>query len=153
MSRHQCLTRSALKSPLANLANMDVALISGGTQYSKEPPFHPPEIYPEYPHSEKGTDPANLAYAMVREALLLLGMDTAHFGGPDWNPLGVLISPGQRVLIKPNFVLHFNAGNGPLEAVITHASVIRAVCDYAIIALRDGGELVVGDAPQMNCDF
>lgn len=139
-----------MKSPLANL---DVALISGGTQYSKEPPFHPPETYPEYPHREKGIDPANQAYAMVRESLRLLGMDGANFGGPDWNPLRELISPGQRVLIKPNFVLHFNAGNGPLEAVITHASVIRAVCDYAIIALRDAGELVVGDAPQMNCDF
>lgn len=135
------------------LANLDVALISGGTRYSKEPPFHPPETYPEYPHSKKGIDPANHAYAMVRESLLLLGMDRANFGRPAWNPLGELISPGQRVLIKPNFVLHFNAGEGPLEAVITHASVIRAVCDYVIIALRDGGDLVVGDAPQMNCDF
>lgn len=135
------------------LANPDVALISGGSQYPKESPFHPVEIYPEYPHAEKHTDPGNRVYTMVRESLRLLGMDKANFGGPDWNPLGDLISPGERVLIKPNFVLHFNAGKGPLDAVITHPSVIRAISDYVIIALRNAGELVVGDAPQMNCDF
>jgi uncharacterized protein (DUF362 family) len=57
------------------------------------------------------------------------------------------------VLIKPNFVLHFNAGGGPLDAVVTHPSVIRAVIDYVVIALQNDGEIVVGDAPQMNCDF
>ncbi|MEK6320281.1 MAG: DUF362 domain-containing protein [Acidobacteriota bacterium] len=135
------------------LANLDVALVSGDARYPAESPFHPPEIYPEYPYEEKSTDPDNKVYTMVRDSFRLLGMDKANFGRPDWNPLGEVISPGQRVLIKPNFVLHFNAGPGPLDAVITHPSVIRAICDYVVIALRDGGELVVGDAPQMNCDF
>jgi uncharacterized protein (DUF362 family) len=135
------------------LANLDVALISGAAGYPKQAPFHPTEIYPEYPYPEKQTDPSNHVYSMVRECLRLLDMDRTSFGGADWNPLGDLISPGQRVLIKPNFVLHFNAGKGPLEAVITHPSVIRAICDYVIVALRDSGELIVGDAPQMNCDF
>lgn len=142
--------RVALKSLLANL---DVALVSGHSRYPSESPFHPPELYPEYPHEEKATDPANHVYAMARDSFRLLGMDKTRFGLSEWNPLGQLISPRQRVLIKPNFVLHFNAGQGPLDAVITHPSVIRAICDYVVIALGEGGELVIGDAPQMNCDF
>ena len=135
------------------LANLDVALLSGDSRYPTASPFHPPELYPEYPHPDERTDPDNQVYRMVRDSFRLLGMDKVRFGRPDWNPLGGLIAPEQRVLIKPNFVLHFNAGKGPLEAVITHPSVIRAVCDYVIIALGRGGELVLGDAPQMNCDF
>jgi uncharacterized protein (DUF362 family) len=90
---------------------------------------------------------------MVREALRLLALDESHFGMPEWNPLGELITPGDRVLIKPNFVLHFNAGAGPLDAVVTHPSVIRAIVDYVVIALRRRGEILIGDAPQMNCDI
>lgn len=142
--------RFVLKSLLANL---DVSLVSGDSCYPTGSPFDPPELYPEYPHKQRSTDPANHVYKLVRDSFRLLGMDKANFGRPEWNPLGELISRGQRVLIKPNFVLHYNAGPGPLEAVITHPSVIRAVCDYVIIALADDGELVIGDAPQMNCDF
>lgn len=135
------------------LNNLSVAIASGAKQYSQEPPFHPPEIYPEYPHAERRTDPGNQAYAMLRESFRLLGLDRENFGKPAWNPLGELISSHQKVLIKPNFVLHFNAGGGPWEAVTTHPSVIRAIADYAAIALAGSGEILVGDAPQMNCDF
>lgn len=149
--------RPALKSLPANLANLNVALVSGDSRYPARPPFDPPEIFPEYPHAERDTDPSNQVYTMVRDSLRLLGMDKPNFGLANWNPLGEVISPGERVLIKPNFVLHFNAGKGPLDAVITHPSVIRAISDYVIIALGGGGELgselIIGDAPQMNCDF
>ncbi len=135
------------------LANLDVSLVSGDGRYPSQSPFHPSESYPEYQNEERTIDPTNQVYAMVRDCFRLLGLDKANFGRPEWNPLGEVISPGQRVLIKPNFVLHFNAGQGPLNAVITHPSVIRPICDYVMIALRSDGELVVGDAPQMNCDF
>lgn len=136
-----------------HLDNLDVAIASGTSCYPTESPFHPPQTYPEYPYAEKHTDPGNQVYAMVRESLRLLRLDEASFGRDEWNPLGGLISPGQRVLIKPNFVLHFNAGGGPLDAVVTHPSVIRAIVDYVLIALQDEGEIVVGDSPQMNCDW
>ncbi len=136
-----------------NLDNLAVAITSGPSRYPMEPPFHSPETYPEYPHAEKQTDPGNQVYAMVRECLRLLRLDETNFGRREWNPLGGLISPGQRVLIKPNFVLHFNAGGGPIEAVVTNPSVIRAIVDYVLIALQYGGEIVVGDSPQMNCDW
>ncbi|HJQ22551.1 MAG TPA: DUF362 domain-containing protein [Blastocatellia bacterium] len=132
---------------------LDVAIISGAARYTADPPFDPPADYPErLPHATR-LDPSNSAYGMVREALRRLGLDVERYGQPSWNPLGQLIKPGQRVLIKPNFVLHFNAGGGPLEAVVTHPAILRAIADYVMIALGDGGEIIIGDAPQMNADF
>ncbi len=135
------------------LNNLSVVIISGAQQYTKQPPFHPSEIFPEYPHADKQVDPANQVYAMVRESFHLLGLDKENFGKKTWNPLGELVSRHQRVLIKPNFVLHFNASGGTCEAVTTHPSVIRAIADYAAIALAGSGEIIIGDAPQMNCDW
>jgi uncharacterized protein (DUF362 family) len=135
------------------LDNLNVAIVSGAKQYSHQPPFHPSEIFPEYPHTDKEVDPTNHVYAMVRESFRLLGLDKENFGKKIWNPLGELVSRHQRVLIKPNFVLHFNASGGSWEAVITHPSIIRAIADYAAIALGGGGEIIIGDAPQMNCDW
>jgi uncharacterized protein (DUF362 family) len=133
--------------------NPTVAIASGAKRYSQQPPFQPPEIFPEYPHAGQQIDVTNQAYAMVREAFHLLGLDRENFGTKTWNPLGELISRRQRVLIKPNFVLHFNAGGGSWEAVTTHPSVIRAIADYVAIALQGEGEIMIGDAPQMNCDW
>jgi uncharacterized protein (DUF362 family) len=135
------------------LNNLSVAIVSGAKQYSNQPPFHPSEIFPEYPHANTLTDMTNLVYAMVRQCFYLLGLDKENFGKKTWNPLGKLISNHQKVLIKPNFVLHFNAGGGTWEAVTTHPSVIRAIADYAAIALAGTGEIIIGDAPQMNCDL
>jgi uncharacterized protein (DUF362 family) len=135
------------------LSNLDVAIVSGASRYPAEPPFDAPDAYPEYPHARNRADASNAVYPMVREAFRLLGLDGSNFGRATWNPLRELISRGQRVLIKPNFVLHFNAGGGPLEAVVTHPAVLRAVFDYVMIALEGEGEIIIGDAPQMNCDL
>lgn len=135
----------------SHLRNCEVAIASGEAVYPAEPPFHPGERYPEAPSDETG--PANGVYAMVRDALRLLGMDPERYGTPEWNPLGEIVRPGDRVLLKPNFVLHLNAGGGPLEAVVTHPSVLRAVADYVLVALGGSGQLVIGDSPQMNCNF
>src|SRR5258708_8820263 len=127
--------------------------MSGITHYPEAAPYHPPPGFPEYPFGPHNVSETNEVYAGVRECLRLLGLDAANFGTAQWNPLGDFIAPGQKVLIKPNFVLHRNAGGGPLEAVITHGSVIRAVADYVFIALQGQGELVIADSPQMNCDL
>ena len=42
-------------------------------------------------------------------------------------PLGAVIRPGARVLVKPNLVLHENEGPWGIEPLVTHLSVIRAV--------------------------
>jgi uncharacterized protein (DUF362 family) len=135
------------------LSDLGVAIARASSVYPSAPPFHPPETYPEYLHRDNNVDPGNGVYPAVRESLRLLGLDNGAFGTPEWNPLGALIRPGDRVLIKPNFVLHFNAGGGPLEAVVTHPAVLRVIVDYILIALEDRGTIVLGDAPQMNCDL
>ena len=59
-----------------------------------------------------------------------------HFGTPDWNPLGELVPAGGRVVCKPNFIRHWNpAPDASVEAVVTHGSVLRAVLDYARLAV------------------
>lgn len=131
----------------------DVAIArAAAAGYPAEAPFHPDEAFPECPHAEVASTP-NAAYRAVRGALALLGLDAANAGTRDWNPLAGAVRPGDRVLVKPNFVLHENAGGGPLAAVVTHPSVVRAVVDFALVALDGRGEIVVGDAPQANCDW
>jgi uncharacterized protein (DUF362 family) len=121
--------------------------------YGARPPFSPAEVYPEYPFDDTGSSGENKVYRAVRNCLFLMGMDASHFGAAQWNPLGDIIEPGQRVLIKPNFVLDFHGFGWSLESVITHGSVIRAVLDYVLLALNGEGTVRVGDAPLQSADF
>lgn len=118
--------------------------------YCRQAPFHPPEKYPEYPFQDICTD--NSCYGEVRNILYQLGMDREHFGSSSWNPMGDVIKPGDHVFIKPNLVSHRNPV-GSIEAVITQGSVIRAILDYACIALQGKGSIAIGDAPFFDTDF
>ena len=116
-------------------------------------PYHPGERYPEYPFPQPvGTEP-NHPYAALRQLLLELGYDAAHFGTGRWNPLGGLVQPGMTVFLKPNFVLSRHSGGGDLWSIVTHPSVLRAIADYVWIALGGRGRIVLGDAPQYDCNF
>lgn len=121
-------------------------------RYNTDPPFHPNGDFPELPFCER-SQRANSPYLLLRQLFLRLGYDREHFGSRAWNPLEQLIRPGETVVIKPNFVCSRHAGGGDLFATITHPSIIRALVDYAFIALRGSGRLVIADAPQMDCDW
>ncbi len=124
------------------------------TGYPSSAPWNPPEIYPEsLGWMNRELDRANFIYRAVRNALRGLEFDSENYGTQNWNPLGVIISPGNRVLIKPNLVRHFHGTDGDLDSVITHVSFIRAIIDYVIIALDGDGEIVIGDAPLQDTDF
>ncbi len=133
--------------------NLSVAVYHGEADYPSGPPFNPSEKYPEYNPSLPVSDKRNLAYESVRGAFKLLGLDSSRYGSANWNPLGDVITPGNTVVIKPNFVLsdHYHGGN--LFSIITHPSVIRAVVDYSFKALRGEGRIIIADTPQMDCDF
>ncbi len=121
-------------------------------KYPNVPPYSPHIRYPEYFFDDKcGSE--NGVYDAVRNALFLLDLDKDRFNTPQWNPLREIIKPGDRVVIKPNFVLsdHYKGGN--LFSIITHPSVIRAIVDYAFKAIRSEGEIIIADAPQMDCNF
>ncbi len=118
--------------------------------YCREPPFHPPVRYPEYPFPD--LCPGNRVYGAVRQLLFRMGLDRKHFGQPDWNPLGVVVRPGDHVFVKPNLVGHRNPVGG-IESLIAQGSVVRAITDYAYIALQGRGKLTIGDSPQLETDF
>jgi uncharacterized protein (DUF362 family) len=139
-----------LDSALSAITRVDPA-------YPQLPPYHPGELYPEYPFRHRpeclSSEP-NAAYLGVREAFRLLGFDAPHFGTADWNPLGHLIKPGMTVLLKPNYVRDFHEITGQwCPSLITHGSIIRAVADYAIIALHRQGRLIIADSSHGDAHF
>ncbi|MFZ1682958.1 MAG: DUF362 domain-containing protein [Candidatus Zixiibacteriota bacterium] len=130
--------------------SMQVATRCTTPIYNAAPPYHPSMAYAEARTAFVSSGP-NLAYALLRALFHDLGYDDKRYGTPAWNPLGHIIKPGQTVVIKPNFVLSYNASGSSLEAIITHPSILRAMVDYAFIALNGEGRIVIADAPQMDC--
>ncbi len=130
---------------------MDVAIVQDlDLDYCREIPYHPSTRYPEYPFEHYST--TNRVYDAIRTLFFRLGLDRTHYNMSSWNPLGRYISPGDSVVIKPNLVRHYNPVGG-IEEQITHGSVIRAVLDYAYIALQGQGTITIGDAPVQSCRF
>jgi uncharacterized protein (DUF362 family) len=117
------------------------------------PPYSPPILYPEYLFAEAQLDPNNKVYAAVRSLLWQLGFDREHYGTPQWNPLSNLITRKDFVVIKPNLVEHIHPLGYTMECMITHASVIRPIIDYVLIATRGEGRIVIADAPMYDADF
>ncbi len=118
-------------------------------------PWGPGKAYPElsaWLPVEAG--PPNHVYAAVRAALVALGLDAGRFGTPEWNPLGELVARGARVVLKPNFIRHWNPLPGAsVDSVVTHGSVLRAALDYALLAVGPEGSLAIAEAPQHDCEF
>lgn len=122
-------------------------------RYPRECPYHPSFAYPEYPFGGRISAAPNYVFDALRRLFHLLGMDEAHWGTPQWNPLGEILRPDMTVVIKPNFVLSSHADGKDVFAIITHPSLLRALADYCWIALRGSGRIIIADAPQYNCDF
>jgi uncharacterized protein (DUF362 family) len=121
------------------------------------PPWNPGVAWPELApllgaHATAG--PHNHVYAAVRGALGALGLDAEQLGSPRWNPLGDLVPRGGRVVLKPNFIRHWNpTPHASVESVITHGAVIRALLDYAALAVGPQGSVALAEAPQQDCDW
>lgn len=132
------------------LDDCTVALIREAPRYNSNPPYHASERFPEWPGGPKQQSD-NPAYRGVRQILIALGLDATNFNTAAWNPLGMLIKPGNTVVLKPNFVSHRNIaerhGLTDTDSLITHGSVIRAVMDYAARALGGDGRIIIGDCP------
>ncbi|HWJ55640.1 MAG TPA: DUF362 domain-containing protein [Vicinamibacterales bacterium] len=102
--------------------------------------------FPELP----GFEPTSSAVAL-RTLFIEAGLDAAHQGKPIWNPLSACVRPGMKVVVKPNWVTHHNASSAGWECLITHPSVLDALCRYILKARP--GRLTIGDAPVQGCDF
>jgi uncharacterized protein (DUF362 family) len=122
--------------------HLPVAVVSRpGADYPAEPPFDPP----------------NPIYEMVEVALRNLGLDQGRVGTPEWNPLGDVIAPGDRVVIKPNFVasknFHQVMRGERLACSSTHGSVLRPIVDYALRAAGPRGVVSIVDTPVEGCNI
>ncbi len=121
------------------------------------PPFGPGKPFPELepllgPDAANGTE--NHVYEAVRSALYALGLDAARYGTAEWNPLGALAPRGARIVLKPNFIRHWNPLPGAsVDSVITHGGVVRAIADYAFLAAGSSGSVAIAEAPQHDCDW
>jgi uncharacterized protein (DUF362 family) len=67
--------------------------------------------------------------------------------------LGACIRRGDKVVIKPNLVLHEFGAQAGANCLTTHGSVIRAVLDYACLAAGPEGRITIADAPLQGADF
>lgn len=119
----------------------------------KETMFRPSVNYPEYLFCDEINKQENIVYHMIREGFIRLKLDTENIGRQAWNPLGGFIKPGNNVLIKPNLVLHENRSGCGIDCLYTNPSLVAAMIDYIIIALKGKGKIVVGDAPLQECEF
>jgi uncharacterized protein (DUF362 family)/glycosyltransferase involved in cell wall biosynthesis len=125
--------------------------VDGG--YGSCAPFHPPLEWPELKRLGCRSSGDNPLYKAVRGLFSRLALDTAHAGGEEWNPLGRWIRPGMRVVIKPNWVKHEFGETVGRNAVCTHASLLRVLIDYALIASGKDGAVAVADSPLLGADF
>lgn len=134
-------------------AKVAVARGGAGVSYPDKIPFLPAQPFPEMQGRVSVGPEPNSIYPLIRELFYDFGLDLENYGTLSWNPLGAIISPGQRVLIKPNLVRHLHMSGGDFQAVVTHASVVRCVLDYVAKALQGNGEILVGDAPVQSAHF
>ena len=137
---------------LIGSARFAVERLPGAAQYPplSAAPYAPDERFPEFPSLAPRTVP-NPVFALVRAALRDLGLDEGRFGTAEWNPIGSLVKPGGKIVVKPNWVMHLNGGAGGMDCMITHPAVLRAVLEYVFLARP--GQVVLGDAPLQGCDF
>jgi len=121
--------------------------------YPQVSPFHPSEKFPEFSSfPDFLPDKENHVFSAVREALALITeTNPGDFG---WNPFSNLIQTGDTVVLKPNFIKECHETKpDEWEQVITHGSIIRAVCDYVLLALNGTGKVIICDAPQTDSSF
>src|SRR5947208_3478071 len=84
--------------------------------------------------------PPRYELALVRQSIAALGID--------WPGL---IRPGDRVVLKPNFIRQSHTQRpDEWEQIITHGIVIAAVTEQVAAA---GGSITIADAPQTDSDF
>lgn len=120
-------------------------------EYDNSTVFNPARKFEEAIDLDIKSDGA--VYEGVRKLLLNMGLDKKNQGTKKWNPFVDFVKPGDKVVIKPNLVLHENRSGEGEDCMVTNFAVIRPIIDYTLKALDGTGELIVGDAPVQGCDF
>ena len=114
-------------------------------------PFSPSQIYPEFEdfaYLINKIDKNNNVYEMVRDLFMNLELDKENIGSRNWNPLKNIVRENDNVIIKPNLVLDRHPlGKDGIDSMITHASVIRPVIDYCLLASNKKCNITICDVP------
>ena len=117
-------------------------------------PFAPSERYPEFQSKEMILDRDNNVYGQVRESLYLLWLDAENFWSSWWNPFKDYISKWGKVVIKPNLVFHTHpSGEAGVISMISHASVIRPIIDYILLATWGDVYITICDVPLQSANW
>lgn len=77
----------------------------------------------------------------------------SHLVSDGDNFLRYVIKPGDRVVIKPNWVSDNHIYGYDIFSTITHPAMLRAVIDLTHEALDGKGQIIIADSPQWDCDF
>src|SRR3954447_8888055 len=131
----------------SGMSPLSPALVALARTPSRYGLVNEPAPAPELPEGMVET----VAAAAVRQLLLNWNLDRLHQGTASWNPLGDFIPPGAKVVLKPNWVLHYNQSGQGLDCLVTHPDTLEAVLRY--VALTNPAKGTVGDAPIQGCDF
>lgn len=114
-------------------------------------PFNPEKIYKEFIGFKLfkfSTSKENEVYDAVRQTLINLKLNKDNIGTIKWNPFTDIIKPKDNVIIKPNLVIDSHPlGQKGVEAMITHASVIRPIIDYILLATNGNCKITICDVP------
>lgn len=113
--------------------------------------YSPRTKYDFYPFSDEGG--FNDEYDAVVKALESLSLDKDNIGTENWNPFKDLISEGDTVVLKPNFVVHKLKKHIMYDVLLTSPYLVRAVLDFVHIALEDTGRIVIADSPLQGTRF
>lgn len=96
-------------------------------------------------------------YQSVEKLFYDLNLDRKNFLKSSWNPLGEFISPGNKIVIKPNFVAtrdrEYSLSDEELFSVSTSPHILKPIIDYALKALKGKGEISIIDSPIEGTDF
>ncbi|MFA5294495.1 MAG: DUF362 domain-containing protein [Methanoregulaceae archaeon] len=84
---------------------------------------------------------------VIRESMHNAGLGVRD---PD-NPFADIVAPGMTVLLKPNWVLHFNKSGKGIDCMITHPMFVEAV--IAEIVKAKPNKIIIGDAPIQSTIF
>ena len=138
------------------IKNNFVALdISDDFRYP-DAPYNPPEISEEFKSTEiiNEIDKENKVYEKVRNVLKILGFDKENINTPNWNPFSEFINIRDKIIIKPNLVFdkHPLGKEGTL-CTITHASVIRPIIDYILLATGGNCKITICDVPLQTANW
>lgn len=119
-------------------------------------PFNPPEVFEEFCSSGfvNDIDTTNRIYSKVRNVLTQLKLDEKNIETKEWNPFTDFIKEGDSIVIKPNLVRDAHPlGEKGVISMITHASVIRPIIDYILLAVSNDCTITICDVPLQDAKW